>query len=297
MFLIVGGSEDHNIARMIRAAERREADICVVYTDSVPSPQITWDLSSDDLIVNGKKIPVTGTSAFMRYDVFSKQDPDITAAIFETIKGWVSAHPEVGVLNRQNERTDVSKPRALIVAKHCGFETPVTTITDRFNVFAPKADFIAKPVQGGEYTKALSDMPEQADKPYFVQEKLNYPEMRLFRVGRHYFAFVIHSDVIDYRTNNNFDMQEVTPPKDLVQSMQKLTDQLGLNYAAADFKTDSKTGALKFLEINTMPMFTGYDAVAKGRLSDAMYLTMTEQARQGVKPKAVPQQGDKKISQ
>jgi glutathione synthase/RimK-type ligase-like ATP-grasp enzyme len=109
-------------------------------------------------------------------------------------------------------------------------------------------------------------------RPWIVQEKLAYPEMRIFRVGRHYFAFSITSPDIDYRNSDDFTLVEVEPPQEQVEALQRLTDLLGLDYAAADFKTHPQTGRLMFLEVNTMPMFTAYDDAAQGRLSDALAL-------------------------
>lgn len=193
------------------------------------------------------------------------------------------------MLNRGNENLEMSKPRALVLAKECGFSTPETWITSQFNQFADKDNYIAKPVGGGDYTRRLSDMPEDlGDRPWIVQEKLQYPELRLFRAGKHYLAFEIASEVLDYRTTDKFSMKEVTPPAALVAAMEKLTGKLGLDYAAADLKTNPRTGALEFLEINSMPMFTGYDNAAKGRLSDAILLTLESLKTRKPRPQQAP---------
>ena len=289
MLLIVGGSQDHNIHRLAHAAEARGAAHRVIYTDAQPAPTVTWSPGSTMLTINGESFDAKGTSLFIRYDVFSADSDAQKAAFFDTIKGWAAAYPEVGILNRANESLEMSKPRALVEAQRCGFDIPQTTITNDFNLFANRTDYIAKPVSGGAFTKVLSDMPDTVDEPYIVQQKLSYPEMRLFRVGEHYFAFEIHSTVIDYRASDNFSMIEVPAPDKLVLALGLLSNKLGLDYAAADLKTNPKTGALEFLEINTMPMFTGYDNVAEGRLSDAMFLTLRDLGSNAVKsPVAKP---------
>jgi hypothetical protein len=43
-----------------------------------------------------------------------------------------------------------------------------------------------------------------------------------------------------------------------------------LNFSALDFKTCQRTGRLKFLEINTGPMFVAFDKAANGELADGM---------------------------
>ena len=65
-------------------------------------------------------------------------------------------------------------------------------------------------------------------------------------------------------------MTEVDVPADLVEKLTHLSDHLGLDFAAADFKTDARSGELQFLEINTNPMFAGFDQIAAGALSDAL---------------------------
>lgn len=274
MLLIVGGSKDHNLARLADAAKWRGHPYRVIHTDKDPAPLVSWEPGSDEISVNGEKFKAKGTSLFIRYDVFSDQDARQKAAYFDAFRGWAEANPQVGLLNRDNETMEMNKPRALVLAKEAGFETPKTYITSDFNRLAEKEKYIVKPVSGGDYTRKMEDSGALANYPWIVQEKLDYPELRLFRVGKHYFAYKIDSKVIDYRIDKDFKLVAVEPPADLVGPMQKLTDRMGLDYAAADLKTDPATGRLKFLEINTMPMFTGYDDASKGALSDAILLAL-----------------------
>ena len=284
MLLIVGSKEDHNVNRLADAAKWRGHPYRLIHTDADPPPSITWKPGSPDITINGETFSAEGSSLFIRYDVFSKDDEAKKSAIFDALRGWAAAYPAVGMLNRANESLEMSKPRALVLAKECGFDVPPTWITSDFNFFADKEAWIAKPVSGGDYARLLTDMPGNADRPWIVQEKLVYPELRLFRAGSHYLAFEVTSEALDYRTTQDFTLKEVTPPPALVEAMQKLTSRLGLDYAAADLKTNPRTGRLEFLEVNTMPMFTGYDDAAQGRLSDAIFLTLKKMEK-GAAPK------------
>ena len=275
MLLIVGSSKDHNTTRLADAARARGVVHRLIHCDTDPAPAVHWQPGTADIIINGETFATKGTSLFIRYDVFSVDDADRKNAFFDSLRGWAEANPEVGLLNRRNETMEMNKPRALVLARDCGFDVPETFVTSDFNRFANKDRYIAKPVSGGSYTRLLSDVDTKTDRPWIVQEKLDYPELRLFRVGKYYFAFSIESELIDYRVDKNPALREVDPPLELVAAMQKLTDKMGLDYAAADFKTDPKTGRLKFLEINTMPMLAGYDNKAQGRLSDALCLVVT----------------------
>lgn len=41
--------------------------------------------------------------------------------------------------------------------------------------------------------------------------------------------------------------------------------RIGLDFAAADYKTCADTGKLKFLEVNTAPMFVAFDCAEKAQ--------------------------------
>lgn len=286
MLLIVGGSKDHNIARLADAANARGFQHRVVHTDAVPAPDVRWRVGDAAITINGETFVAAGTALFIRYDVFGDAGDASRGAFYDAIKGWAAANPAVGLFNRRNETLEVSKPRALALAAQCGFEIPETHVASDFNRFADRDAYIVKPVAGGDYTRLLRDAGNPDGRPWIVQEKLAYPEMRLFRAGRHYFAFAIYSEALDYRSDKTFQMRAVTPPPELRAAMEKLSNRMGLDYAAADLKTDPATGRLKFLEINSMPMLTGYDNVAQGRLSDAMVLGLRDLGRKPVKARA-----------
>jgi hypothetical protein len=281
VLLIIGGSNDHNIHRLADAAKWRDHCFRLIFTDAQPQPRIDWQPCDNRLTIDGDVFLPAGTSLFIRYDVFSTPgkvaDPQHArrnTAWFDAIKNWAETYPEIGILNRHNE-SELNKPRALVWAKEAGFPIPETWVTNGFERFDDRSAYIAKPIGGGDYTRLLSDL-EITEYPWIVQRKLDYPELRLFRVGGHYFAFSIASEIIDYRLDSHFSMEEVPPPEELVQCMERLTNRMKLDYAAADFKTCPQTGRLLFLEINTMPMFTGYDDAAKGRLSDAIFLQLRD---------------------
>ena len=106
--------------------------------------------------------------------------------------------------------------------------------------------------------------------PQIVQRKLQQPEMRVFRVGEQWFGFWVMSDALDYRTSSATRLEPTLVPLEIQEKLGQLSTQLGLNFAAADFKTDPETGRLQFLEINRNPRFAGFDQAAGGVLCDAM---------------------------
>jgi D-alanine-D-alanine ligase-like ATP-grasp enzyme len=63
-------------------------------------------------------------------------------------------------------------------------------------------------------------------------------------------------------------------PRELC-ALRKLMTRLGLDFGAADFKTDPDTGELIFLELNTSPMFAKFDLVSGGQLTAAIIQELT----------------------
>ncbi len=254
----------------------------MLHHDAEDAPPVSWAMHEDLLRVGDKTFAPAGASMFVRYDVFSLLAPVVpagqqalNAVWYDFIKGWALAYPEIGMLNRGNEGHDFNKLRGLIMARACGFNIPETIVTNDYAQFKNPADYIAKPVNGGAPTCGLEDLDNKA-APYFVQEKLDYPELRIFRAGKHYFGFGIGSKTLDSRNDEGMVLTEETPPPHLVEALRRLTDRLNLEYAAADFKTCPRGRGFLFLEVNTMPVLTGYDNAVSGRLSDAILLTLLE---------------------
>ncbi len=290
MIIIAGGSSDHNIGRVADAVAARGYDHAVIHTDAaVP---LRWRFNAEaGLWLDDADLSKGAHSLFIRYDVFQKADSPFSAQVpsamrsviasnwHDAIKGWALASPNVRVLNHESADSDVNKIRNMVYARELGFDLPRTWVSNDLKAIPDPENWIVKPASGGEHTRLLRDVLnasarkvwEAELRPWIVQEKLAYPELRIFKVGAWFFSFRIMNNSLDSRANlEGMAMEAVPTPSDLMDKMTALTRRLGLDYAAADFKTCPKTGILKFLEINTMPMLTGYDNVCGGQLSDAL---------------------------
>ena len=65
-------------------------------------------------------------------------------------------------------------------------------------------------------------------------------------------------------------MRLIENDSNLITKLDELNQHLGLDFSAADLKFSKKTSNFNLLEINTSPMFAGFDRVANGRLIEAM---------------------------
>ena len=282
--LVVGGADDPNLHALSDALVRRGAahDLVLVGADS--HPWIEWDLQRDTLILDGR--PLDPTAAFVRHDVFTHLADGRAAsanrafAWHQSLSGWVLAHPSVRTFNRKNPGA-ANKPHTLVLARECGLEIPRTIVTnarDRALAACEGGPGIAKPVAGGGLCRPLEQALAAADarnekvlaSPAIVQAQLVAPELRVYVIGSCVLGFVVESAHLDYREVHDARVLPTTIDPELSNRLLALTQRMGLDFAAADFKTSADDGRPRFLEINTGPMFAAFDRAAGGGLTDAM---------------------------
>jgi len=285
--LVAGGDSDPNLFALLNSLARRGVAHETLFVGAHTHPRVTWDLDKDALVVNGAV--VRPRAVFIRNDVFTglasgRPEPFQRAlAWYTAIHGWAVAHKDVRITNRASAFQMTNKPHALCLAREAGLEIPSTVVSNDFELLSRELETrprIAKPVNGGDYTKELSDVLRSAPvldsslpAPAIVQEKLVPPEIRVYRVGERFFAYQLVADALDYRTTadcNVVPLELEDLPAGLIEGLRALTDRLQIDFGAADFKACTRTGRMLFLEINNGPMFAAFDAVSAGRLTDAL---------------------------
>lgn len=287
--LIAGGEADSNLRAVINGAARRGVPYCTLLTGKNSHPTWGWDLKSDHLLVDGCLL--RPSAIFIRYDVFDQLatgDPNAATRAFSwytAVIGWAKAHPEVRIFNAKGLSHVANKSFNLMLAAASGLAIPDTVVTNDIAwLSAQDADAsVVKPVADGGFCQATRDVlmscetiANAAPQPAFVQERLVPPEVRIYRIGRHWFGFRVESDRLDYRTDRTVGLQpiDLAPHADLIQGLDILTKHLGLDFGAADFKTCPQTGRLLFLEFNNAPMFAAFDRVCNGLVVDAILETL-----------------------
>jgi len=297
MLLVGGGLADPNLQALLQAAQHLGVpciDLCV---PTQRSPAFHWPLADEasppgegtargsmpQLPWGGHDMP---RAAFLRQDVFAAlADPrpavsERAMGWFAALQGWLLAHPEVRSFNAEITASAFNKPAALLLARACGLRTPHTWVSNdvarlRERLSAP---CIAKPVAGGGLCQTLEDAlltidpaepVEHSAMPALIQPRLASPEMRLFVVGEHSFAFDVSSPSLDYRAEQDATVTPRDVPPE-VQPLRELMRRLRMDFGAADFKTCPETGEWVFLELNTSPMFAHFNGVSEGLLCRAM---------------------------
>ena len=287
--LIVGGDADPNITALLAAAESSGVSYQKLLVGKSSHPALTWDLTTEQLWLDDELLQCG--AAFVRHDVFTALQEGQPSAQYRAlawhtaITGWLAAHPEVYIFNRPNLNQLTNKPLVLKLAQECGLDIPQTLITN-VRERLDGVEKIVKPINGGGYCEPLTEVLERtsfkdgrAAAPAIVQQRLAQPEIRIYLVGDRYFAFNVISAELDYRATQNcrveFAGDAESSHAELTGGLGKLFAKLGLDFAAADFKTSPDTGRLLFLEVNTGPMFAAFNDASNGELCDAMIEHLT----------------------
>lgn len=279
--LIVGGDADPNISALLAAAERSGVSYQKLLVGKSSHPSLTWDIGNGKLLLDDE--PFECSAAFVRPDVFTALNDGHASSQYRAtawhtaVMGWVAAHPEVFIFNRRNLNQVTNKPLVLKLAQDCGLAVPQTLITNDRERLASLQSGVVKPINGGGYCEPLADALERTPvkdgrtaAPAIVQQRLVPPEVRVYAIGDRYFAFNVISPELDYRSTQNCRVEPTEVPIELVEGFGALLAMLGLDFAAADFKTCADTGRLLFLEVNNGPMFAAFDRAANGELCRTM---------------------------
>ncbi len=292
--LIFGGDADPNIAAFVAAARRVDVPVRELLVGKNSDPTLSWDLESGLLAADGLQLACG--AAFVRYDVFAAlQDGQPASqyralAWYTAIIGWLASHPEVALFNRCSLNHTTNKPLVLHLAQAAGLQIPQTLVTNDLAYLKtrqPPRKRVVKPINGGGYCQQLDDVLSQTETkqgraaaPAIVQEELVPPELRVYAIGGQYFGFNVVSNELDYRTTQDCRVVAVDEVSiGITEPLGRLLDRLGLDFAAADFKTNPQTGELVFLEVNTGPMFAAFDRASEGKLCDAMVATLVRDGR------------------
>jgi hypothetical protein len=285
--LIACGSADPNVAPLAAAATRAGRSVLSIIHSAEGEPAFSWDLGTNRLLLDGREVAARG--AFLRYDVFTPPtEPrglDRNGAWYSAAMGWAMSRG-MKLLNRGMTNGANQKPYMLRLARECGLVTAPTLVSNvESDLRAFPGGAVAKPVAGGGYVRPLdAALPDAGWKdghspmPAIVQERLAYPEFRIYLADGRFHLFEIHSHLLDYRTappGSLVYLGETLPWTGVEEALARLAATVGIDFCACDFKTRKGDPAPLFLELNSGPMFAAYDFAAGGRLADAIVAQLT----------------------
>ncbi len=256
--LIAGGKSDPSIRAVQGAARTLGVETLDLWTDTAA---ITFDPLTALLWQDAHEITGVG-AAFLRADVFGP-NPSVAASVHTVLRGWLACHPEVRRCNPMTfgRSASVNKLSALAAAHRHGLAVPVTMAGNNprgLEAFAAQTPAIRKPVEGGDYCRPLVPEGQPGSVAIIAQERLVGPELRLYRVGSRLFGFQIRSAALDYRTDPAAIVSAAPVPDALRSGITALTDEMGLDFCASDFKTCPRSGGWIYLETNAAPMIAAF---------------------------------------
>jgi hypothetical protein len=281
MLLVGGGIRDPNLNCLAAAAARLEVDLLDYRHGSDAFPRLTWSIAPQ-AVLSLESVPA---GAFLRYDVFNHlSDPrpavsDRAAGWHQALQGWLLSRPDVKILNRNASAIAGNKIAMLNHAQRVGLRIPQTIVTNCRSAIESLegSAYVAKPILGGGYCERLTSVLDSSEcrcgalaVPGIVQNELVGPEVRVYVIGGEAFAFSLASESLDYRVQQDVNVTLLTEIPAEVAPLRLLMNDAGLDFGAADFKTDPNDRQLIFLEVNTSPMFARFDEVTHGELANAI---------------------------
>jgi glutathione synthase/RimK-type ligase-like ATP-grasp enzyme len=113
--------------------------------------------------------------------------------------------------------------------------------------------------------------------PVTFQELLEGDNYRVYCIDGAVVATIrVQSQALDYRQEEET-IESVTLPDETLEHCKQATALLGLRWSGIDLRADA-SGRLKFLELNSSPMFLGFDRNAGTGILDAFVEALASHA-------------------
>lgn len=286
--VIVGPADDAHVMGMSRRVRSLGAQPLLLDTGRFPSSlRIALGDDLDDVVIDGTRVcPAAvyvrnmGTGA-----MHAARGAEVDSAA-ERFQHWLVARERADVLTAMLSRWEhhgvpvynglatsprMTKPFQLALLKEAGLPVPATRWTndpDQVRAFAAAARVAYKPVSGGAATRELASddlVPSRLEllsrSPVTFQSLLPGEDIRVYVLDGEVIAAIhIVSGALDFRGHE----QRCVPielPVAVRQQCIRAAQVIGLRFTGMDLKRDA-AGTLRFLELNSSPMFLGFDARA-----------------------------------
>ena len=295
--VLVGAPDDPHVDAIAAALGERGVEAVVVDTLSFPErPSIALGDRLDDVTIDGRDL--SRPAAVYLRDIYSSPLAFGVDASEEMDHDWrrvliafrEKAHVLFPLLGRWSEQgvplynptpADwlMTKPMQLALLRRAGMPVPETVWTNdpaAVRDFAQGRRVAYKPVAGGAATKELApeDLTDERlgalrGAPVTFQELLEGDNYRVYCIDGKVVATIrVESESLDYRQQERA-IEAVTLPDEILEQCVEATALLGLRWSGIDLKADA-AGNLKFLELNSSPMFLGFDRNAGTKILDSL---------------------------
>lgn len=295
--LLVGSSIDAHIQAVSDELQKRGVEAVVVDTLGFPEePAIALGDRMEDITIDGRALGMP-SSVYIRdiyaqplavgVDVADEMEEDWRRTliafrekahvVYSMLGRWVELG--VPVYNPMSADWRMFKPIQLAILRAAGLPVPETVWTndpETVRKFAAGQRVAYKPVAGGASTKELApeDLTDERlntlkGAPVTFQKLLAGANYRVYCLDGKVIATIrIESVSLDYRQQEEvIETVELSP--EIHEQCLRAADALGLRWTGMDLKADDE-GNLQFLELNSSPMFLGFDRNAGTGILDAL---------------------------
>lgn len=308
--VLVGAAADAHVDALARSLRAEGVDVVVFDALAFPDgPTLELGAGPEDITLDGRPLGRPG-AVYLRglyghplaFGVDARasmaEDWEMTLVAFREkfalLRGLVGRWQALGVAiyNPASVEWRVDKPCQLGLLRAAGLPVPETLWTNdpaALRRFAAGRRLVYKPVYGGAATQelTLADLTDERlaalrNAPVTFQELLPGDNLRVYVIDdRVVAALKIVARELDYRQNEET-IEAVELPPALAEQCVVATRTVGLRWTGIDLKEDA-AGRPQFLELNSSPMFLGFDARGGTDILGHLTRALAEAARRSAR--------------
>lgn len=287
--VLVGSPLDAHVAAVADGLQERGVDVVVADTLSFPEgSRISLGERLDSISIDGRQLG-RPAAVYLRdiyvhplgvgVDVADEMEQDWRRTLvafrekgqmlFPLLSRWCEMG--IPVYNPSSGDWRHSKAFQIAALESAGLPVPQTIWTndpEAVRRFAESRRVVYKPIAGGAATKELGpqDLTEGRleslrGAPVTFQELLEGDNYRVYCLDGEVIACIrVVSTALDFRQNEE-SVEETTLPDEVLNDCLRAAALMGMRWTGMDLRADAD-GTLRFLELNSSPMFLGFDARA-----------------------------------
>lgn len=303
--VLVGSPRDAHVEALYESLSERGVDVVVADTLSFPdSVRISLGHEMDSITVEDRAVG-RPAAVYVRdtythplsfgVDATAEMDHDWRRTLVafrekqQMLVPLLTRWTDLGVpiYNPASRDWRNSKGFQIAALHRAGLPVPRTLWTNdpaAVRRFADGRRVVYKPVAGGAATRELGpeDLTDQrlralSGAPVTFQELLEGDNFRVYCLdGRVIAQIRVTSEAIDFRQNEQV-IEETELSPEVREQCLKATEVIGMRWTGMDLRADSE-GTLRFLELNSSPMFLGFDARAGTKIRESLVDRLAEHA-------------------
>ncbi|HEX2058945.1 MAG TPA: hypothetical protein VHI71_11330 [Actinomycetota bacterium] len=303
--VLVGSPLDAHVAALDESLRERGVDVLVADTLSFPDAfRISLGHEIDSIMIEdrdaGRPAAVYVRDTYVHplsfgIDVAAEMDQDWRRTLVafrekgQMLVPLLTRWTEMGIpiYNPASRDWRNSKGFQIAALHAAGLPVPRTLWTNdpaAVKRFADGGRVVYKPVAGGAATRELGpeDLTDErlralSGAPVTFQELLEGDNFRVYCLdGRVIAQIRVTSPEIDFRQNEEIVEETELPPEVLDQCL-RAAEVIGMRWTGMDLRADA-SGTLRFLELNSSPMFLGFDARAGTKIRETLVARLAEHA-------------------